>query len=138
LLGELAGLADGALDDGLAATVTYHDFCQGRNVLHQTAAPRHILEELLGCRLVELPEAVCCGFGGSRSVVYPAVAAAIAERKLAAIAATGSLTVVTDNPGCIAHLRAILRKRGSPLQVLHIAELVAQRLAGMASRPTGE
>lgn len=128
-LGEMAGVPDGALDDGAAPTVTYHDFCQGRNVLHQTAAPRHILRDLLGCRLVELPEAVCCGFGGSRSVVYPAVARAIAERKRTAIAATGALTVVTDNPGCIAHLRAMLRMSGSPLRVVHIAELVAQRLA---------
>jgi iron-sulfur cluster protein len=128
LLGELAGLPAGALDDGQATTVTYHDFCQGRNVLHQTEAPRHILRDLLGCQVVELPEAVCCGFGGSRSVIYPAVAAAIAERKLTAIASTGASIVVTDNPGCIAHLRAILRKRGSPLQVLHIAEVVAARL----------
>lgn len=128
LLGELAGLPDGALDDGESATVTYHDFCQGRNVLHQSAAPRHILRDLLGCRLVELPEAICCGFGGSRSVIYPAVAQAIAERKLAAIASTGALAVITDNPGCIAHLRAILRKRNSAVKVLHIAELVAQRL----------
>ena len=73
------------------------------------------------------------------SAVSQAVASSpIAERKLTAIAGTGALTVITDNPGCIAHLRAILRKRGSPVQVLHIAELVAQRLAGMTNWRTGE
>ena len=127
-LAQIAGVRAGALDDGQQQPVVYHDFCQARNVLGQTAEPRWVLQELLGCRLVELPEAVCCGFGGSRSAVYPEVAAAIAQRKLDAIASTGVTTVVTDNPGCIAHLRAILRHRGSPVQVLHIAELVAARL----------
>jgi Fe-S oxidoreductase len=128
LLADLAGLPAGCLDDGSALQVAYHDFCQARNVLAQTEEPRHVLRDLLGCRLVELPEAVCCGFGGSRSLLYPEVAAALAERKLEAISATGAPVVVTDNPGCIAHLRAVLRHRRSPLRVLHLAELVAARL----------
>jgi Fe-S oxidoreductase len=41
---------------------------------------------------------------------------------------TGARTLVTDNPGCIMHLRGGLDARHLPVQVLHIAELMAAQL----------
>ena len=46
--------------------------------------------------------------------------------------ATGARILVTDNPGCIMHLRGGARALGLPLHVLHIAELVAARLPASA------
>ena len=76
---------------------------------------------------------VCCGFGGSFSTDHPEVADRIFQRKLRNVQATGAQTVVADNPGCIMHLRGginahVDERKGEPLQVLHLAELLAQRL----------
>ncbi len=122
------------------APVTYHNFCQSANVLNLDAAPRRLITEVLGLELRELPESsVCCGFGGSTSVTRPAVAAQILVRKLENVRQTGARTVVTDNPGCILHLRGGIDAQKLPLRVLHLAELLAAHLpvtAGPAAHPT--
>jgi Fe-S oxidoreductase len=56
------------------------------------------------------------------------VAARILERKLANVRVTGARILVTDNPGCILHLRGGIRAQQLPVHVLHIAELVAAHL----------
>jgi L-lactate dehydrogenase complex protein LldF len=109
--------------------VTYHPFCQSTNVLGLAAAPRAFLQDVLGLDLRPLPEAdVCCGFGGSTSVEHPAVGRAIVARKLANVAATGATTLITDNPGCLLHLRGAVDAAGLGLRVAHLAEVVAAHL----------
>jgi L-lactate dehydrogenase complex protein LldF len=39
----------------------------------------------------------------------------------------GATTLVTDNPGCILHLRGAASARGQRLRVRHLAEVVAER-----------
>jgi iron-sulfur cluster protein len=109
--------------------VTYHPFCQSLNVLGLPAEPRKLLEEILGLDLRSLPEAnVCCGFGGSTSLQHPAVAREIVARKLANVVAIGATTLITDNPGCLLHLRGAADAQGLSLRVAHLAEIVAERL----------
>jgi iron-sulfur cluster protein len=111
------------------APVTYHNFCQSANVLGLHDAPRRLITEVMGLEFVEMEESsVCCGFGGSTSVTRPEVSERILERKLDNILKTGARTVVTDNPGCIMHMRGGLDAKKLPVQVLHIAELMAAHL----------
>jgi Fe-S oxidoreductase len=82
-----------------------------------------------GLELRELPEAnVCCGFGGSTSFDAPEVARGIVERKLSNIDSTGADVLVTDNPGCVLHLRGAAHASGRRLRVQHLAEIMAARL----------
>ena len=116
------------------APVTYHNFCQSANVLGLHDAPRRLITEVMALELREMEESsVCCGFGGSTSVTRPEVSEHILERKLENILRTGAHTVVTDNPGCILHMRGGLDAKKLPLQVLHIAELMAAHLGKGAS-----
>ncbi|MGH2601365.1 MAG: heterodisulfide reductase-related iron-sulfur binding cluster, partial [Dehalococcoidia bacterium] len=86
--------------------------------------------EVCGLELRELPESsVCCGFGGTFSLEHPAVAKQILARKLDNVEATGAALVVTDNPGCLMHLRGGLRAAGRPERAAHIAEVLAERLS---------
>jgi Fe-S oxidoreductase len=113
--------------------MTYHPFCQSRNVLGLGDAPQELLEDVLGLEVRELPEAdVCCGFGGSTSLEHPLVARGIVARKLANVAETGARLLVTDNPGCLLHLRGAADAAGQPLRVVHLAEVLAERLAPRA------
>jgi Fe-S oxidoreductase len=87
------------------------------------------LLESAGVQLTPLPEAnVCCGFGGSTSFDAPEVAQGIVERKLANVDSTGAAVLVTDNPGCVLHLRGAARASGRRLKVMHLAEVLAERL----------
>ncbi len=111
-------------------TVTYHDSCQGLNALGLRSEPRYLIEKVMGDEVVELAEnSLCCGFGGSFSIEYPAVAERLMNRKLDNAHATGAAVVVTDNQGCIMHLRGGTDAGNRPLKVRHIAELLAERIA---------
>jgi Fe-S oxidoreductase len=76
-----------------------------------------------------LPEnGVCCGFGGSTSLTAPEVAAGILARKLGCVDDTGVGTLITDNPGCVIHMRGGAHASGRALRVLHVGEYLASRL----------
>ncbi len=128
-LTRVADLPDGALHAPGGASVTYHNFCQSHNVLGLREEPRRLIERTMGLELVELPEAaVCCGFGGSVSADYPHLAEQILARKLENVDRTGAGTLVTDNPGCIMHLRGGIDASGRAVRVLHLVELLDERL----------
>jgi iron-sulfur cluster protein len=130
-----AQLQPGALaEDGSAETVTYHDSCQGLNALGLSAEPRYLLNDVLGVEIRELDEnRLCCGFGGSFGFDYPEVSERLMNAKLDNAAATGARTVVTDNQGCIMHLRGGCDAKRRPMSVNHIAELIAQRIRARQS-----
>ncbi len=134
-LDRVAKLPAGALAAGPFPPVTYHYFCQSHNVLGLREEPYRLIRDVMGLELREMDEAaVCCGFGGSFSVDHPRVARHIVERKLANIDETSAPIVVTDNPGCILHLRGSSDASGRALRVLHVAEVVDERLRQMIAR----
>ena len=137
LVGYLSGpgrLPDGALAGpaGAAAEpVAVHRFCQGSNMLNAGDRLERLLHDVAGVDTVPLYEAeVCCGFGGSTSVRAPEISSGILARKLANVADSGAPILVTDNPGCVLHLRGGADAAGIPLRVLHVAEYLAARLPG--------
>jgi len=112
-----------------APIVTYHDACQSHNALGLGAGARRIIRDVLGLELREMSDsAVCCGFGGSFAMDYPNVSSAILARKLDNILETGAGVVVSDNPGCLMQIQGGLASRGEPVRVLHVVELLAERL----------
>ena len=109
--------------------VTVHSFCQTTNVMGGGGSGQRLLERA-GVRVRELAEAgVCCGFGGSTSIDHPALAREIAERKLENVRATGAPTLVTDNPGCLLHLRGAADVAHDRFVVRHVAEVLADAVA---------
>jgi len=125
---RVADLPAGSLT-GDGETVTYHDSCQGSNALGLRPEPRRLLQDVMGLELRELEEnTLCCGFGGSFSFDYPEVAERLMNRKLDNAQKTGAPVVVTDNQGCIMHLRGGCDAGKRNLQVKHIAELLVERI----------
>jgi len=69
---------------------------------------------------------VCCGFGGTFSVKFGEISAAMAETKCANIAATDADAVVLGDLGCMLNIEGRLRRRGdAKTRVLHVAEILA-------------
>ena len=130
-----ARLPAGALDDGDRTPVTVHRFCQATNTLGRTDEVERLVRDVAGAPVVALPEAtVCCGFGGSTSITNPEVASGILDRKLDNVDRTGSQILISDNPGCLLHLRGGVHASGRDLRVLHLAEYLAGRLPETAGR----
>ena len=114
------------LNSGSEGKVTYHDPCHLVRGLGTSDRPRELIRRT-GSELVEMEDCdQCCGFAGSYSVRQSGISNAILGRKIAHIEETGAETVATDCPGCIMQIRGGLRKRKSPIEVLHTAEIIAR------------
>tara|TARA_R110002020_G_scaffold50844_12_gene144010 strand:- start:4209 stop:5003 length:795 start_codon:yes stop_codon:yes gene_type:complete len=121
-----------SVDARFDGTVTYHDSCSGLRELSIKAQPRALLGSVDGLSLTEMEDAeVCCGFGGTFCVKYPDISNEMVERKCAAIAASGARTVLAGDLGCLMNMAGKLSRKGSPVAVRHVAEV----LAGMADGP---
>jgi L-lactate dehydrogenase complex protein LldE len=110
-----------------AGTVAYHDSCAGLREMGVKEQPRALLARMPGVRMTDLNECEqCCGFGGTFSIKFGEVSAAIADRKCRNIEATGADAVVLGDLGCMLNIEGRLRRRGNKdTRVLHVAELLA-------------
>jgi L-lactate dehydrogenase complex protein LldE len=110
----------------VSGPVAYHDSCHLLRGLHESETPRAILRSLDGAALVDLPASdECCGFGGSFSVRLPEVSSAILERKLRNLEGSGARCLIACDAGCLMQIRGGLSRRGSAVQALHLAEVIA-------------
>ena len=108
--------------------LTYHDSCHLKRRLGVAGQPRELLAAA-GGKVVEMaPADLCCGFGGSYSIKFPELSRAVLERKLQAIAGTQAPLVAVDCPGCRMQIAGGLVHRGSPVEVRHTAEILAESL----------
>jgi glycolate oxidase iron-sulfur subunit len=111
----------------LELTVTYHEPCHLAHGQRVRSAPRALLGSIPGLTLVELPESdLCCGSAGIYNLLEPAMAEALAARKVARIVETGARVVATGNPGCLLQIAKGCRARGVDVEVVHPVELVAR------------
>jgi iron-sulfur cluster protein len=138
-LDRIARLPAGALARPAPGTpLTYHGFCQSTNVLGIAGVGPRLLREVCGLEVRDLAEGeVCCGFGGSTSMEHPEVARGIVTRKLDNVARTEAAVLVTDNPGCLLHLRGAADARGMRMRLAHLAEILAEQLSGSVDRGAG-
>jgi len=106
-------------------TVTYHDPCHVVHGQKIRSAPRALLAQVPGLRVVELPESDwCCGSAGIYNLTEPEMAGRLLRRKVRHVSSTGAAAVVTANPGCILQIQQGLREAGSAVEVLHLVEIL--------------
>ena len=107
-------------------TVTYHDSCAGLRELKIKGQPRQLLRSVAGLELAEMAEPeVCCGFGGTFCVKYPAISTRMATDKAADITATRADTLLAGDLGCLLNMAGRLKREGSAVKVRHVAEVLA-------------
>lgn len=123
---DLGGLADAGDDKEMK--VTYHDSCHLCRSLRVTEEQRELIKHTNGVEFVEMfDHDMCCGFGGSYSVLYPEISAPILEKKIQNIVDTGADVVAVDCPGCMMQIRGGLDARNIDIKVKHTAELIAEK-----------
>lgn len=121
---KVVGKTDvGARYDGV---VTYHDSCHLLRELGVKDAPRELISSVKGLVFREMPlHDSCCGFGGTFSIKFPKVSVSMLDEKLDSITGTGADTVVSSDMGCLMNISGALGRRGIPVKVMHLAELLA-------------
>jgi L-lactate dehydrogenase complex protein LldE len=119
---NVLGLEDvGARFEG---KVTYHMACHLRG-LGIVTEPERLLRGVKGLEYVPLERAdECCGFGGSFAVRYPGISGAMVQDKAAFIEQAGVSAVVATDAGCLMNIAGCLRRRGSAVQALHLAQVL--------------
>lgn len=109
----------------LEMTATYHDACHLAHAQKVREAPRRLLAQIPGLKLIDLPESeLCCGAAGTYNLTEPEMAGRLGRRKLQNIERTGANTVVTANAGCLLQIAREARQAGYPLTVVHPMELL--------------
>jgi len=112
-------------------TVTYHDPCHVVHGQKIRTAPRALLAQVPGLRVVDLPESDwCCGSAGIYNLTQPDMATRLLRRKVRHVTSTGAEAVVTANPGCILQIQQGLREAGSDIRVLHLVEILDRGYGG--------
>ncbi len=118
-----------AISGQMTGSATYHKCCHLLREIGVDEEPVEMLASIEGLEYQPLERAdVCCGFGGAFSVKMPDISTAILDEKLDYIEATEAATVVAADTGCVYQMQGGLRRRGSEVQVVHIAELLADSI----------
>ncbi len=106
--------------------VTYHDSCHLSRRLGVAHQPRALIKAVNGTELVEMADSNrCCGFGGTFSVKYANISAAILEDKVNNILDSGADAVVGCDISCLMNIQGMLSRRNTRVKAMHIAQLLA-------------
>ncbi|NUQ39094.1 MAG: (Fe-S)-binding protein [Caldilineales bacterium] len=116
---------------GAVGRYVYHPTCHLTRALGVRGAAETLLAAIPGGESVPLPHAEeCCGFGGLFAVKLPAISAAMLQRKLDSIAASGAQVCVVCDASCMTQMNGGLIQQGKAPIVRHLAEVLAAEPAG--------
>jgi len=128
---DVLGVA--SVNAAFEGTAAYHDSCSGLREMGVREQPRALLAGVRGLRLEDLPDGeVCCGFGGTFCVKYPEISTRMVEDKARAVEATGADLLLAGDLGCLLNMAGMLKRRGAPVQVRHVAEVLAGMTEALA------
>ncbi len=107
----------------------YHDSCHMMRMLGITDAPRRLLGHVEDLELRELAASTrCCGFGGTFSIRYPEVSAAMGDEKVDDVVAHDIDVLVASDLGCLMHICGRAGARGVRVRGRHVAEILDEAL----------
>ncbi|MDP8208668.1 MAG: (Fe-S)-binding protein [Candidatus Electryonea clarkiae] len=113
----------------LPIEVTLHHSCHTINTSGKHNNVRKLIELLPGVTIVDMEDSgLCCGFGGSFSLLYPEDSRDWTAKKIEDIKSVGVPVVIVPSPGCIMQFKSEFATQGiNHIKVLHPAELIATR-----------
>lgn len=115
--------------------VGLHQSCHGQRGLYLSqmselvapdfSKPRYLLNMVAGLEIMPLDRAdECCGFGGTFCVAEEAISVKMGKDRIADHIRNGVEYITAADLSCLMHMEGILRRQGSPLKVVHIAEIL--------------
>lgn len=108
-------------------TVCYDDPCHLVHGQGVRDAPRRLLAQIEGLRLVAHDDpTACCGAAGIYNLTHREMSSAVLARKMTALAGADPDWIATGNPGCLMQLAAGAKQAGLRAHVVHPIELLAR------------
>jgi L-lactate dehydrogenase complex protein LldE len=112
----------------LDARAVYHNSCAALRECKIKAAPRKLLENVKGLTLLDLPDAdQCCGFGGTFSVKFEPISAAMAEKKVQHAISVGAEIIISADMSCLMQLQGYISIKKLPVKTMYIADVLVSR-----------
>jgi len=122
-------LVDDVGIDGLTSStsdpVTFHPSCHGLRHLGLSGYGEQVLDQVGVDRKPLQATDECCGFGGLFALEMPEISGALKNTKIDHVEATGAETLVGYDMSCLMHLAGGMPRRGTQVEVRHIAEILA-------------
>lgn len=110
----------------LKGKATYHDSCAALRECKIKTGPRKLLSHVKGLELIEMKDVeTCCGFGGTFSVKFDAISAAMADQKIYNALETGAQYIISTDLSCLMQLDGFIQHKNLPLKTMHIADVLA-------------
>jgi L-lactate dehydrogenase complex protein LldE len=115
--------------------VGLHQSCHGQRGLHLSqmselnaapfSKPEQLLNQVTDLELVTLiRKDECCGFGGTFCVFEEAVSVKMGKDRIADHTAQNVEYITATDTSCLMHLEGILKRQGSSIKTIHIAEIL--------------
>lgn len=109
----------------LDGRAVYHPSCHMTRLLGVQKPPLALLSNVSGLELLPFKgQDKCCGFGGTFSVKLADLSGAMVAEKVDHIIKSGAQYVIGADAGCLMNIEGRLKEVGSPIEVLHIANVL--------------
>lgn len=128
------------LDASFPHKVGLHNSCHGQRGLHLSSMsermepvyskPASLLQMVKGLELSTPHRSdECCGFGGTFCVFEEAVSVKMGKDRIADHARNEVEYITGTDTSCLMHLEGILKRQGSAVKAIHIAEILNSSIA---------
>jgi L-lactate dehydrogenase complex protein LldE len=108
--------------------VAFHRSCHTRGT-NSGQSSLKLLESIEGLEVVPFGEAEqCCGFGGTFSVSFPNISAAMGNLKIKHVLETEPDLLASSDMGCMLHVGGMLDKQGIELPRVHLVQILRDAL----------
>jgi len=130
-----------SLDVHFPHRVSIHQGCHGLRELRlggssESMEPRedkvrnimNLVHDIDFCELSRTDD--CCGFGGTFAVNEAEVSASMGRDRIADHLSCGSEVIASVDMSCLMHLQGLIRREKNPIEVMHVAQILAGRKIG--------
>ncbi len=108
------------------AQATYHDSCAALRECGIKEGPRKLLSNVKDLSITEMDDVeTCCGFGGTFSVKFENISAAMGEQKVLNAIKAGATHIISTDCSCLMQIQGIIDNKNLELKTVHIADVLA-------------
>ena len=116
----------------LVGTAVYHDSCSALRECKIKEEPRRLLSHVGGLEILDIKDQeTCCGFGGSFSVKFEGISAAMAEQKVNNAMAVKAEYIISTDSSCLLQLQAYIDKHSLPIKTMHLVDVLTSGWANI-------
>lgn len=116
----------------LVGTAVYHDSCSALRECKIKEEPRRLLSHVGGLDIVEMrDQETCCGFGGTFSVKFEGISAAMAEQKVQNALNVKADYIISTDSSCLLQLQAYIEKNQLPIKTMHLVDVLTSGWANI-------